>query len=96
MQLFVVDCLGITQNSSDQMVIYPNPSSDYAIIDFGHALVGDNQLIVHNALGQQVFTKTNITNKQFVLNVNELGKGIYYISLLNSTSEVFVAQLIVQ
>lgn len=96
LQLFVVDCLGITQNSSDQMVIYPNPSSDYAIIDFGHALVGDNQLLVHNALGQQVFTKTNITNKQFVLNVNELGTGIYYISLLNSTSEVFVAKLIVQ
>ena len=78
------------------MVIYPNPSSDSAIIDFGNTLVGDNQLIVHNALGQQVFTKTNITDKQFVLNVNELGTGIYYISLLNSTSEVVVAKLIVQ
>jgi hypothetical protein len=96
LQLFVVDCLGITQNSSNQIVIYPNPSSDYAIIDFGDALVGDNQLLVHNALGQQVFSKTNITDKQFVLNVNELGKGIYYVSLLESTTEVFVAKLIVQ
>jgi hypothetical protein len=96
LQLFVVDCLGITQNSSDQIVIYPNPSSDYAIIDFGDALVGDNQLLLHNALGQQVFSKTNITDKQFVLNVNELGKGIYYVSLLESTTEVFVAKLIVQ
>ena len=96
LQLFVLDCLGIPQNSSYQIVIYPNPASDYAIIDFSHAFVGDNQLIVQNALGQQVFSKTNSIDQQFVLNVNELGKGIYCVYLLTSTSEVFLTKLIVQ
>jgi hypothetical protein len=96
LQLFVLDCLGIPQNSPYQIVIYPNPASDYAIIDFSHAFVGDNQLIVQNALGQQVFSKTNSIDQQFVLNVNELGKGIYYVYLLTSTSEVFLTKLIVQ
>jgi hypothetical protein len=92
----VIDCLSLDKNSYEQITIYPNPTSNITTIDFGDALVGDNQLLVHNALGQQAFSKTNITDKQFVLNVNELSKGIYYISLLDSSTEIFVAKLIVQ
>lgn len=94
--LLVVDCLSIPIENLTNITIYPNPFSDFTTIDFEHELKGDNQLIIHNTLGQEVYRNENINATKINLTKKELGTGVYLISLVTNYETVFTAKLIVQ
>jgi len=65
--------------------VYPNPTSDVAIVSVNFPNIVDAQVQVYNSLGQLAKStdyKTVIGNQNFILNVADLAGGIYSVRLL--------------
>tara|TARA_B100000902_G_C27312499_1_gene919238 strand:+ start:2354 stop:3334 length:981 start_codon:yes stop_codon:yes gene_type:complete len=75
------DCSNMNlMNHTEKFIIYPNPSKDKTITISN--LVGENNIIIHNQIGQKIITKktTNLQETQITLpNKN----GIYFVSVEN-------------
>jgi hypothetical protein len=70
----------VDENTPVEIKIYPNPASDYIIIE-------DNQLSsltykIYNNIGQEIYLPKNAINQSGVLNTSELQTGIYFLSIL--------------
>ena len=87
--------VNIVEMDEIQIQIYPNPFDDTAIIDFGQNLAGENQVLVHNAIGQEVYRNENIVGRQLTLKKEDLGRGLYLLSVM-SEAGVYVVKMIVQ
>ena len=81
--------------NSSPISIYPNPFSDFTTINFENEYGGVYELILHNALGQEVYRNENITETQLIISKEELGIGIYLLSLTTNIG-TYTAKLIVQ
>lgn len=77
------------------VTIYPNPFSDYTIINFGAELKGEKHLVLFNSLGQKVYQSENLVGTEYKLNKEKLAQGVYLLSLVDISGSVFVAKLIV-
>lgn len=66
-------------NSSD-LVIYPNPASEYCTIEFP-TLVSSVELVLYNNLGQKVLFKSYENSDQINLGLAGFDAGVYWISL---------------
>jgi len=76
-QLGVSNSINEPGNTSDKMIIYPNPAEEKINIE----LKGNNKggvLNIYNQLGQILYSKSISANEDFLfLNVSELNTGIY-------------------
>jgi uncharacterized repeat protein (TIGR01451 family) len=95
-QITVVDCLSIPVNDQNNMTVYPNPFSDFTTLYFGEELVEKHTIIIHNTLGQEVYRNENLTGQSLEIEKSELGVGVYFLTVLNSTELLFSTKLIVQ
>jgi hypothetical protein len=84
---FTIEAIDCRSNDPcRQAVIYPNPASQNATIQFGGAWATQPTLQVYNQIGQAVNVTYEIqqsgdTATQVVLNISQLPKGIYYVSV---------------
>lgn len=92
----VVDCLGTNELESISFGIYPNPFSDYAVIQFSQDLSNNHQVVIHDALGKIVWKKENVQGSQITLTKAELKAGVYFFSLFESGDLIRTNKLIVQ
>ena len=95
----VVDCLGLDDEVANPITIYPNPFSNYTTIYFEQQLYKNSTVIVYNMLGEIVYKKENISNNTLEINKNELGLGVYILSVYEShkrLKELFTTKLIVE
>jgi hypothetical protein len=79
-----IDCS--SNDPCRQAVIYPNPASQNATIQFGGAWATQPTLQIYNQIGQAVnvayeIQKSGDIDTQIVLNISQLPKGIYYVSV---------------
>lgn len=77
--------------------IYPNPNNGNFTVEFSHAHFSKGILSIHNSIGQVIFKK-NIDSKKslsFQINQNNLGKGIYYLSI-NSEQGIYSKKMVVR
>ena len=66
--------------SSDQVVLFPNPSQDLVQITSGKSITSAH-VILHNSLGQQVTVKSQLINpKTIQLDISHLAAGIYQLT----------------
>lgn len=67
---------------TEEVKLYPNPSNDEVNLVFSE-LHPNLKLLLHNALGQVVRELVYIhnTSKHFVINVNDLPKGVYCLQI---------------
>ena len=75
--------------SSNDLEIYPNPSSDFLNIDFKNAELTDSKIQIIDPLGRIVFSEGNkkgVYSKK--LNISGLSKGIYFLVLENEKGRV--------
>ncbi|HET6990538.1 MAG TPA: T9SS type A sorting domain-containing protein, partial [Bacteroidia bacterium] len=70
-------------NLSDNIHAFPNPSNGKVNLSFDHSL-DHAMLLLFNTTGQKVMGKTNISGKQFSLDLSELADGIYYVEINDS------------
>lgn len=75
--------------------VYPNPSKGSFHFEYENTNNLSLNLIVYNALGQEVLIKNNVT-APFEINIEKEGEGAYYYHLTNDDSLIFSGLLIKQ
>ena len=79
------------QTELEDVLIYPNPTSD--ILSIEHA--GGCHLAISDMVGRQISYIANLTNKE-VLNINYLSKGIYTLQVIDNITGNRIARKIVK
>lgn len=74
-------------NNWKEISIFPNPTNDFLIIDFGKKQNDGSSIQFFNSLGQMVFSK-KVENKMEEINVSTFPKGIYFIKIMDGKSEL--------
>lgn len=92
----VISCLSLPEEDAHKIRVYPNPFRDFTTVDFGEVLTEGCQIIIHNALGQEVYRNENLNKPSLILTKEELGTGIYVLSVITPHQTVFTTKLIVQ
>jgi minor extracellular serine protease Vpr len=87
--LFQIDNLGLADAKAEFNAIYPNPFSDYVVIDFN----GHKKAIITNNVGQICLNAAITGNK---LDTKSLASGTYFIAVYNENSELIVQQKLVK
>lgn len=72
-----------TIESTNELVVYPNPATDKLTLEFPFT-EGDANISIVNALGQTVLTqKATDTEGELELNIQSLPAGLYFIAVQN-------------
>ena len=88
--------VGIGAQNRNGLNIYPNPASDFIVVDFNGADLGKKEIIICNSLGQVVKNiQSNETSKTRI-NISGLKNGIYYIEVRNKNTAVKTIKQIIQ
>ena len=75
-----------TQTATTNSRVYPNPFSDYALLDAGITTAGPYTLILYNAQGQAVRSTRGIISGLIKIERNDLSPGLYFYRLSGSKS----------
>ena len=84
-----------TPNTTNTLLIYPNPAKDRITIDNGnYTVMAGYSIKIENSLGQQVFSSA-ITQAQFNIDLSTwTGKGIYFVRVLDTQGNVVTTRKI--
>ncbi len=66
-------------------MVFPNPTSGNVTIS---GMKGDNQIIVTNAIGQEVMKTVNKGEYSKLIDLSHFAAGFYMISISNASGEV--------
>jgi len=72
--------VGTIEVISGNFKVYPNPAKDYISIDFTDA--GRKKIELIDIAGEKILKKTT-TNRNFVLYLQEVDNGIYFINVFD-------------
>jgi hypothetical protein len=87
--------VGVQAEKNNDILIYPNPASDFVIIDLGGVAGSESEILICNALGQSVKKiKSNGTVKVQISTEN-FEKGLYYVVVKNENVQVTTCKLII-
>jgi type IX secretion system substrate protein len=71
----------------NKVEIYPNPSVDYLNVQIENSDLSKTVLIVHNIIGSKIeITAEKVGADQYRLDVRDLPKGYYLLSIKDATS----------
>ncbi|MCK4678634.1 MAG: T9SS type A sorting domain-containing protein [Bacteroidales bacterium] len=94
----IIDNSSINESNTSQLFkIYPNPSTGIFFIDMLTENTENFDIEIYNIKGncvQKVSSYNIIGNKRFTLNLNNLSKGIYFITLLYQDNS-YVSKVII-
>ena len=79
--------------SKNVVKVFPNPSNT-GVFSVELPVVSKGKAMVYNALGQKVY-ENNFVNQTFILPLNFLPKGTYFLKLITENQEVFEEKLMV-
>ena len=79
----VLSVLGIDENNSRRIIIYPNPVKDEIFINLGNEKSQNVKIVLADIFGRTLIEKTEtITDQQVRLDVSALTAGTYFVTLL--------------
>jgi hypothetical protein len=73
-------CLGLTENSTFEYTVYPNPASQIVYVETN---IPNSDVVIYGANGQVLFTQQN-TTATFTVNVADLADGMYWLKVSSS------------
>jgi hypothetical protein len=92
---FCYTVLGINNmEAGEPIAFFPNPFSNETTLKINSTLVNAD-LIVYDAFGRQVKQMKNINGQSVVINREGLGKGLYYIFIIQDHTTVANSKLII-
>lgn len=77
----VLGCAGLSENSTDGMNIYPNPTSDYITIDLLKSYE-EIEISIGDPSGKHIATKHFQSQQKAVVSLQELPAGVYFINVV--------------
>lgn len=81
--IFVDNCLGSSEQESVQIIINPNPFSNYFVITSNKKLEGEHRITMYNMIGEVVHAESICLDKHTLVNPQSLCTGIYTITITN-------------
>jgi hypothetical protein len=80
------DCnLGISDISiSDKINICPNPASDFLHINSQNKI---ENIEIYDFFGQLIFSQQNFPNEEYVLNIEKINSGLYFVKIRTEFAE---------
>jgi uncharacterized Ntn-hydrolase superfamily protein len=100
--------IGIDERQSEsEVLIYPNPASDFFIVDSRQLTAGSRQsavnsqqsikIIIHNILGEKIFEMGSLAgdNRQVKIDISAYQPGIYFVSVFENSNPVQTKELII-
>ncbi len=66
-----------------QFELYPNPSHGNFVIRVNETITSKTEIIISDMLGKTVYYNANNTSKNISINIPELNKGVYFVTLKN-------------
>ncbi len=89
--IIVSICTGIKANSgSASFFIYPNPASDYFIVNSNNAALG---LTLTDALGK-IILKKELNSSSEKINISQYAKGVYFVELKDAYKTVYHSKIV--
>jgi hypothetical protein len=87
--------VGINDEESSDLEIYPNPASDFVIVDLGGLIADEHEITIFNALGQPV--KRAIAKSESSINIStlDLPKGWYYV-VVKGDNRLLTSKLLIK
>lgn len=87
------NCAGIDEVGNDLVIVFPNPVSDKLRLTFSS---GPNNYEIKflNNIGQVVFTKTSLNEKELELDLSFMSDGVYFLEISDFDHEVIYRQKI--
>ena len=67
---------------NNEVDVNPNPFNDFLNVESQKGII--NSIVVYNAIGQQVFYRSEIRNQNFQIPTSGLQKGVYFINIETS------------
>ncbi|MEM7106304.1 MAG: PKD domain-containing protein [Bacteroidota bacterium] len=83
---------------ADRIAVYPNPATDYVMVELNLTNQTDLKVQLSNVLGQRVIEQHEVLfsgNQSFSVELNGLTPGIYLLSM-QSGNEIFTQKILVQ
>ena len=87
--------IGISENHSSGIAVYPNPVIDKLIVENNYALRGNIEISIYTTNGQLVLKSEKTATKNITVNVSWLPSGEYILKLLDEHGEKRQARFIV-
>lgn len=84
-------CLGLTENSTFEYTIYPNPASHTVLVETN---VPNSEAVISGANGQVLYTQKN-TTAAFTVNVADLADGMYWLTI-SSNEGTLTKQILIK
>ena len=83
--LNIIDCTYSFDSTDDLLILYPNPSNGYVIIENN---LNDEKLTIeiNNIEGKLIYSKQIINSSKLEMNLSHLNKGLYTISIMTENS----------
>lgn len=89
----VENCTSISEFSSNQMVVYPNPASDVITISFGKVEASQVEISMFDLSGRLVSNEVlNLNGSSVEVSVNQLPAGVYTLKV-KAGSDVFISKI---
>ncbi|MBI9038173.1 MAG: T9SS type A sorting domain-containing protein [Bacteroidales bacterium] len=76
---------GINEFDSKQLLVYPNPASDFLNIDYG--IENEFNVEIASLNGCSVISQRNFTSSN-VIDVSKLSSGIYILSIIDGNTKI--------
>ena len=95
---FVISSVtGLNQpNEVKKVKVYPNPITDFSLIEIENPGNNSYTITVYNSRGQPIRTLQDIKTNRIPLELGNLSKGIYFFQLNSKTELYFKGNFIVQ
>lgn len=84
--------LSVNEVANNDIVIYPNPANSVINITSNNSDI--NSFDLYNAIGELMFTKSNINSKVMRINRNDLNSGIYISKITDANGNAVVRNII--
>ena len=93
-RLYGDSALGIENQNSKQLNLYPNPANDKFTIDFGSQIISNYSIKINNLLGQEVYTAV-IDKPQFEVYKTWQGQGLYFVKIYDVNNNLVTTRKII-
>jgi PKD repeat protein len=80
-------CTGITELTSTNISIYPNPAKDAINVMMDAALINNTSIELYDAIGKLIITE-KVVNVQTTIKIDALAKGIYTVRIVSEGKQV--------
>lgn len=84
------------QNENRKVNIYPNPVTEYSLIEFDNEENKTYAFTLYNINGQKIRKISDIRTNRIELEITDLSRGIYFFHLNSDTGSYFKGNFIVQ